>query len=63
MKTQKHNEGELKELKVSIEKQVVDKVQLMSKNTGMSADELVVIALKRFCSSHSDYLKTVKKID
>ena len=61
MKTQKHNEGELKELKVSIEKQVVDNVQLMSKNTGMSTDELVVIALKRFCASHSDYLKTVKK--
>lgn len=63
MKGQKHNEGELKELKVSIEKKIVDNIQRMSKNTGMSANELVVIALKRFCSSHSDYLKTAKKID
>lgn len=63
MKTQKHNQGELKELTVNIEKEIVENVEKMSKNTGMSHDELVVIALKRFCSSHSDYLKTVNKVD
>jgi hypothetical protein len=31
----------------------------MSKNTGMPADDIVVIALKRFRSSHLDYLKQV----
>ena len=55
MRTQEHNRGELKELKVRIEKDVVETVERMSKHSGISADELVVIALKRFCASHSDY--------
>ena len=57
MKSQKHNEGELKELTVKIEKKVVENLELMVKNTNMSMSDLVVIALKRYCSSHSDYLK------
>ena len=57
MKSQKHNAGELKELTVNIEKEMVEIVQKMSKNSGLSVDEIVVISLKRFCSSHNDYLE------
>ncbi len=55
MKSQKHNQGELKELKVKIEKDVVESFTKMSENTKIPVDELVVIALKRFRSAHSDY--------
>lgn len=55
MKTQKHNNGELKELTIRIEKGIVDSLRRMSEGSGMSIDDLVVIALKRFRSSHSDY--------
>lgn len=55
MKTQKHNQGELTELKVMIEKDVVESLKIMSKNSGLSVDEIVVIALKRYRTSHSDY--------
>ncbi len=54
MKTQKHNQGELKSLSVKIEKDVVEALELMSKLNNISIDELVVIALKRFRSSHSE---------
>jgi fructose-1,6-bisphosphatase/sedoheptulose 1,7-bisphosphatase-like protein len=57
MKSQKHNEGELKEVTVTIERKVVDDLELMARNTGMSPSDIVVIALKRFRSSHLDYLK------
>jgi hypothetical protein len=56
MKTQQHNQGELKELKVMIEKQIVEDFELMSKNAQMKVEDLVTIALKRFKSSHSDYM-------
>jgi hypothetical protein len=59
MKSQKHNEGELKEVAVKIEKQVALDLELMSKNTGMPVADIVVIALKRFRASHLDYLKQV----
>jgi len=59
MKSQQHNQGELKEIKVKIESQVADDLELMSKNTGIPAADIVVIALKRFRSSHLDYLKQV----
>jgi hypothetical protein len=59
MKSQKHNQGELKEIKVKIEKDVVEDFEKMVKNTNFSIEELVVIALKRFRSSHADYLKQV----
>ena len=55
MKTQEHNKGELKELKVCIEKNIVETLERMSKHANIPIDDLVVIALKRFCSSHSDY--------
>ena len=57
MKSQKHNQGELKEIKVKIETKVATDLELMSKNTGIPEADLVVIALKRFRSSHTDYLK------
>ena len=56
MKTQKHNEGELAEVKVSIEAQVAKDLELMANNSGLSQDDIVVIALKRFRSSHADYM-------
>lgn len=57
MKSQKHNQGELKELTVKIEKKVVEDLELMMKNTNIPISDLVVVALKRFRSSHTDYLK------
>jgi hypothetical protein len=59
MKSQKQNEGELKEIAVKIEKKVAEDFELMMKNTGMPLADLVVIAMKRFRSSHLDYLKQV----
>ena len=55
MRTQEHNKGKLKELKVKIEKDIVETLERMSRHTDISLDDLVVIALKRFCASHSDY--------
>lgn len=63
MKSQKHNQGELKEVKVKIEKDVAEDFEKMSKNTNIPVDDLVVIALKRFRSSHADYLKIVPYIE
>lgn len=59
MKSQKHNQGDLKEVTVKIESKVVEDLELMAKNTGMPVADIVVIALKRFRSSHLDYLKQV----
>jgi hypothetical protein len=61
MKGQEHNKGELKELKVEIEKWVVEEMQLMAKNTKIPLEELVVIGLKRYIASHSDYRGTAPK--
>lgn len=63
MKSQKHNQGELKELKVKIEKQVLEDIEAMVNNTSMDLAEIVVIALKRFRSSHSDYLKQTPRAE
>lgn len=59
MKSQKQNQGELKELTVKIEKKVLEDFELMAKNTNIPLSDLVVIAMKRFRSSHLDYLKQV----
>ena len=56
MKSQVHNEGELKELKVEIEKDVVESFEHMAKKSGIKIEDLVVIALKRFRASHGDYM-------
>jgi len=57
MKSQKQNQGELKEITIKIEKQVVEDFEKMVKNTNISMDDLVVTAMKRFRSSHNDFLK------
>ena len=57
MKSQKQNQGDLKEITVKIENKVVEDLELMVKNTNIPMADLVVIALKRFRSSHTDYLK------
>lgn len=59
MKSQKQNQGDLKEVTVKMEAKVVEDLELMAKNTGMPVSDIVVIALKRFRSSHLDYLKQV----
>ena len=63
MKSQEHNKGELVELKVNIEKEVFEAVSKMSDNSGISVDEIVVVALKRYRSSHADYEGKVPKLD
>ena len=60
MKNQVHNQGELKELKVEIEGQVLESFERMADSTGIPMADLVVIAMKRFRSSHSDW-DVVKK--
>lgn len=63
MKSQKHNQAELKEIKVKIEKDVAEDFEKMVKNTNISLDDLVVIAMKRFRSSHADYLKNAPRTE
>lgn len=55
MKNQVYNKGDLKELKVSIEKETVESFERMAKNTNTPIEDLVVIALKRFRSAHGDF--------
>ena len=55
MRGQEHNKGHLTDLNVKIEAEVVKEFMKMSSNSGITMDELVVIALKRFIASHSDY--------
>ncbi|MBL7664119.1 MAG: hypothetical protein JNM93_03215 [Bacteriovoracaceae bacterium] len=61
MKTQKHNEGELKDLNVKIEKNLVESLDIMSKNSGLPVADIVAIAVKRFRSSHADYMGILPK--
>lgn len=56
MKTQKHNEGELAELSIKIEAQLVEDLKTMSENSNMPIEDLVAVAIKRFRSSHADYM-------
>lgn len=56
MKSQEHNQTKLEKLEVQIEEQIIKDLKTMSENSGMSIDELVVIAVKRFRSSHADYM-------
>ncbi|NOT79216.1 MAG: hypothetical protein HOP07_09485 [Bacteriovoracaceae bacterium] len=55
MKNQIQNQGELKELNVKIEKGVIESFERMTKASGLPLADLVVIALKRYRSSHSDW--------
>jgi hypothetical protein len=63
MKSQKQNQGELKEVTVKIEKEVVEDFEQMVKNTNIPLADLIVTAMKRFRSSHGDYLKQVPKTE
>jgi uncharacterized protein YdbL (DUF1318 family) len=63
MKSQLHNQGELKELKVKIEKDIVESFEKMAENTNIPIEDLVVTALKRFRVSHGDYVGRTPKID
>lgn len=56
MKTQEHNKGELQEITVKIEKKLAEDLKIMSENSNLSEDEIITIALKRFRSSHADYM-------
>jgi len=56
MKDQTHNEGELGALEVKIEQTMIEDLKTMSENSGLSQDDIIVIALKRFRSSHADYM-------
>lgn len=56
MKNQEYNQGELAELNTKIEKQLVEDLKTMSENSGLSVDDLVAVAVKRFRSSHADYM-------
>jgi len=57
MKNQLHNQGELAELKIQIEKGLIDDLNRMSENSGISIEDLVATAIKRFRSSHADYMQ------
>jgi len=63
MKSQKHNQGELKELRVDIEQDVVESFEKMAQRTGISLADLVATALKRFRASHTDYIGQAAKTD
>ncbi len=56
MKSQKYNQGPLKELKVMIDKDVVESFEKMVPNSGRTIEDLIVIALLRYRASHGDYL-------
>ncbi len=55
MKNQSYNKGELKELKVMIDKEIVESFERMEEHTKISIEDLIVIAMKRFRSSHGDF--------
>ncbi len=55
MKSQVHNQGELKDLNVKIEKDVMESFERMCKASGLPLADMVVIAMKRYRSSHSDW--------
>ncbi|MEK6625085.1 MAG: ribbon-helix-helix protein, CopG family [Bdellovibrionota bacterium] len=63
MKTQKHNQGELKSLTIKIEKDVAETVEKMAKKAGIPVDELVVVALKRYKSAHAELEDKLPKLD
>ncbi len=55
MKNQPQNQGELKELKVMIEKDVAESFERIAKKSGIPVADLVVIALKRYRAAHTDW--------
>lgn len=56
MKGQTHNQGELEEITIELEKDLVKDINTMSENSGLSKADIIAIAVKRFRSSHADYM-------
>ena len=56
MKSQEHNKTNLAKLDVQIEEQLINDLKTMADNSGLSVEEIVAIAIKRFRSSHADYM-------
>jgi hypothetical protein len=56
MKTDVKEVVEVADLRVKIDAKVLEDVNLMSKNSGLSVEEIITTALKRFRSSHADYM-------
>jgi fructose-1,6-bisphosphatase/sedoheptulose 1,7-bisphosphatase-like protein len=55
MKTQTYNKGDLKELKVKIDKEIVEAFERMANHTKTPIEDLLVIAMKRYRSAHGDF--------
>lgn len=55
MKSQTYNKGELKELKIMIDKETMESFERMAKHTDTPIQDLIVVAMKRFRSSHGDF--------
>lgn len=47
---------DLEELKVNLDPQLIADLKTMSQNSGLSVDELVAVAVKRFRTHHADYM-------
>ena len=62
MKSQKYNDGELKELTVNIDKGVAETVISMAKVKGSDVDDIIVIALKRYIAGHAELEGKVPKL-
>ena len=56
MMPEQQGNSEISELKVRVEKQLITDLEVMAHNSWMSVDELVSIAVKKFRSSHADYM-------
>lgn len=41
---------------VKLEQNLIKDLEVMAKNSGKSVEELVAVAIKRFRSSHADYM-------
>ena len=48
----------VKEIKVKLEGYVVEAVEAMSSHTGISSNEIINTALRRFIATHKDYFPT-----
>jgi hypothetical protein len=49
-------QGATAHLDVQVEKEVVEKLKVMEKHTGLTASEIANTALKRFITHHSDFM-------
>jgi len=63
MKSQVYNQGELKELIINIDKDVLECFERMSEVSGRNLADLVVIAMMRYRASHADYEGKVPSTD